>query len=193
MKIAGCNMLIEVVARDEGDVKKNKIIFHKLKTLKLSWLSSLTNFCVENYTFEFPALEELEVFDCTKMKIFCPGVLSTPKLNKVYYHRWTKWIWEDDLNTSIQEVYRKINERKERDAYEFQAACSIESSSLESKWRNAKSSEEDGAGPSTQHLVLQNAESSKQDGSGLSTQHLVLQNEERSKEDGAGPSTQHLE
>ncbi|TXG66092.1 hypothetical protein EZV62_007367 [Acer yangbiense] len=72
----------EVLARDEGDVTKYKIIFSKLKTLILSSLSSLTNFCVENYTFEFPALEELEVVDCNKMEIFCPGIISTPKLNK---------------------------------------------------------------------------------------------------------------
>ncbi|KAK3200794.1 hypothetical protein Dsin_024209 [Dipteronia sinensis] len=58
---------------------------------------------------------------------------------------------------------------------------------------NAESSEEDGAGPSTQHQVLQNTESSEEDGSGLSTQDLVLENEESSEEDGAGPSTQHLE
>ncbi|KAK0602110.1 hypothetical protein LWI29_030421 [Acer saccharum] len=58
---------------------------------------------------------------------------------------------------------------------------------------NTKSSEEDGAGPSTQHQVLQNTESSEEDGAGLSTQHLVLKNEESYEEDGAGPSTQHLE
>ncbi|KAK0602081.1 hypothetical protein LWI29_030165 [Acer saccharum] len=59
--------------------------------------------------------------------------------------------------------------------------------------QNAESSEEDGTGPSTQHQVLQNTESSEEDGSGLSMQHLVLQNEESSEEEGAGPSTQHLE
>ncbi|TXG66105.1 hypothetical protein EZV62_007380 [Acer yangbiense] len=152
MKLRSCDKLTEVVARDEGDVTKNKIIFHKLKTLILDSLSSLTNFCVENYTFEFPALEKLEVFDCTKMEIFCPG--------------------------------------------------------------NSESSEEDGAGPSTQHQVLHNTESSEEDiwlwsfpatsgvteypefeedGSSPSTKHLVLQNAESYEEDGAGPSTEHLE
>ncbi|KAK0600968.1 hypothetical protein LWI29_020019 [Acer saccharum] len=58
---------------------------------------------------------------------------------------------------------------------------------------DTKSSEEDGAGPSTQHQVLQNTKSSEEDGAGLSTQHLVLKNEESYEEDGAGPSTQHLE
>ncbi|KAK0602141.1 hypothetical protein LWI29_030773 [Acer saccharum] len=58
--------------------------------------------------------------------------------------------------------------------------------------QNAESSEEDGAGPSTQHQVLQNEESSEEDGAGLSTQHQVLQNTESSEEDGSGLSTQHL-
>ncbi|TXG66094.1 hypothetical protein EZV62_007369 [Acer yangbiense] len=186
MEIISCNMLTEVVARDEGEVTKNKIIFHKLKTLILSTLSNLTNFCVENYTFEFPALEKLEVVDCTKMEIFCPGDLSTPKLNEVYNQKWT-WIWEGDLNTTIQEMYR--NRTNAKSSEEDGSGPSTQHQVLQ----NTKSSEEDGAGPSTQHLVLQNTESYEEDGAGPSTQHLALQNTESYEEDGAGPSTQHLE
>ncbi|KAK3197794.1 hypothetical protein Dsin_021209 [Dipteronia sinensis] len=82
MRIISCDILTEVVARDEGDITKYNIIFHKLKHLTLRSLSSIKNFCVENYTFEFPALEDLRMFCCTEMEIFCPGVLSTPKLNE---------------------------------------------------------------------------------------------------------------
>ncbi|TXG66102.1 hypothetical protein EZV62_007377 [Acer yangbiense] len=156
MKIEGCDMLTEVVARDEGDVTKNKIIFHKLKTLILSSLSSLTNFCVEDYTFEFPALEKLEVFDCTKMEIFCRGVLSTPNLNK-------------NAESSEEDM--------------FSIKWSFHLTSIVTEYRE---SEEDGSSPSKQHLGLQNAESSEalflpqniwcysyeEDGAGPSTQHL---------------------
>ncbi|KAK3200789.1 hypothetical protein Dsin_024204 [Dipteronia sinensis] len=148
MSIVGCDKLTEVVARDEGDVTKYKIIFHRLKTLTLTSLSSLTNFCDEDYTFEFPAFEELEVFDCTKMEIFCPGVLSTPNLNKVCNPYATDWIWEGDLNTTIQEIYRT---KKEGDTF-ASGDYSDDYSSTENEQRNAESPKVDGAGPSTLHL-----------------------------------------
>ncbi|TXG66093.1 hypothetical protein EZV62_007368 [Acer yangbiense] len=194
MKITSCDMLTEVVARDEGDVTKNKIIFHKLKTLILSSLSSLTNFCVEDYTFEFPALEKLEVFDCTKMEIFCQGVLSTPNLNKVYYRRWTTYcIWEGDLNTTIQEMYGRRNKRTNAESSEEDMFSIKWSFHLTPSVTEYRESEEDGSSPSKQHLGLQNAESSEEDGAAPSTKHLVLQNTESYEEDGAGPSMQHLE
>lgn len=53
-----------------AEAATNEITFSKLKSLSLSYLPSLTSFCLVNYTFRFPSLEELTVRGCPSMKIF---------------------------------------------------------------------------------------------------------------------------
>ncbi|KAB1202365.1 hypothetical protein CJ030_MR8G007349 [Morella rubra] len=72
------------VVDEEVEVKQNEVItFSNLAYLKLDCLAVLENFCSRSYSFNFPALEEVTMRQCPEMKIFCPGVLSTPKLKKV--------------------------------------------------------------------------------------------------------------
>ncbi|XP_044497663.1 uncharacterized protein LOC123219746 [Mangifera indica] len=107
--IQKCKLLTGVVA-GEGD-QEEEIVFGQLKTLELSCLSSLTSFCSANYSFKFPCLEQVVVSQCPKLNIFSQGALSTPLLKKIesteeYNHQ--KFFWEDDLNSTIQQIFTKM-------------------------------------------------------------------------------------
>ncbi|KAL9450745.1 hypothetical protein AB3S75_012472 [Citrus x aurantiifolia] len=119
MKISGCNMITEIVADDDDAAKDEIIVFNELMKLTLSYLKSLTSFCSGSCAIKFPSLEILVVDDCHNMKIFSRGELSTPMLHKVQLKTWDRecWAWEDDLNTTIQQVNLKressIKKRRE--------------------------------------------------------------------------------
>ncbi|EOY11233.1 NB-ARC domain-containing disease resistance protein, putative isoform 2, partial [Theobroma cacao] len=100
--------------RAECDEGKRCIVFTRLKYLKLSCLPTLASFCLGDQIFEFPALENMIVTACPKMKIFCRGDLSTPQLRKVISKekRWgidwegkeEGW-WEVDLKTTVKWMF----------------------------------------------------------------------------------------
>ncbi|KAH9752939.1 Disease resistance protein [Citrus sinensis] len=83
LKVSGCPKLEEIVGHVGQEVKENRIAFSKLKVLILDDLPRLTSFCLENYTLEFPSLEQVFVTLCPDMMTFSLGILSTPKLYKV--------------------------------------------------------------------------------------------------------------
>ncbi|KAJ6694558.1 hypothetical protein OIU85_005258 [Salix viminalis] len=98
MSITNCEMVTEIVASN-GDEAGNEIIFRKLESLKLDCLASLTSFCSVNFTFRFPCLTEVIVTNCPKMKTFSLGILSTPRLQKVWLsEKKDKGQWKRDLN-----------------------------------------------------------------------------------------------
>ncbi|KAH9728327.1 hypothetical protein KPL70_008994 [Citrus sinensis] len=82
MKVDGCSKITELVVAIEADEANEEIFFPKLESLDLNRLQSLTTFCSANYNFKFPSLCYLSVSACPKMKIFCRGVLSAPRLEK---------------------------------------------------------------------------------------------------------------
>ncbi|KAK3200418.1 hypothetical protein Dsin_023833 [Dipteronia sinensis] len=102
MEIAFCKSMIEVVAKG-GDVTEDKIIFSKLRTLTLDNLPSLSCFCSENYTFELPSLEEIDVSICPEMKYFSLGDITTRILQKVR-RDFEDCTLEGGLNTTIQKT-----------------------------------------------------------------------------------------
>ncbi|XP_044478071.1 uncharacterized protein LOC123205206 [Mangifera indica] len=79
LSIRRCEMMIEVLANDEG-IEKDEIVFGKLEGLLLFDLESLTGFGSGKYNLKFPSLESLSVSQCSKMKIFFEGGLNMPKL-----------------------------------------------------------------------------------------------------------------
>ncbi|XP_031273417.1 uncharacterized protein LOC116131896 [Pistacia vera] len=109
MEIRECDMLIEIVENDQ-DGAKDEITFNKLKWLSLEKLPSLTCFCTGKCTFKFQTLEELIVKDCPNMKTFCEGVLSTPRLQKVWEDKCLNIgsCSEGELNTILQQLHRSL-------------------------------------------------------------------------------------
>ncbi|KAL5823719.1 hypothetical protein ACOSQ4_021619 [Xanthoceras sorbifolium] len=106
MSIDECYVMTEIVAN--GDVKEDNIVFSKLKSLSLIGLSSLTSFCSVNCTLNFPSLNYLHLSKCPKMKLFSSGVLNTPMLQQIESVS-DEDIWEGDLNTTIQRMYKALN------------------------------------------------------------------------------------
>ncbi|KAJ6694539.1 hypothetical protein OIU85_005242 [Salix viminalis] len=105
MSIKKCEMVTEIVASN-GDEAGNEIIFRKLQSLKLDCLASLTSFCSVDFTFRFPCLTEVIVTNCPEMKTFSLGILSTPKLRKVWLsEEKDKGHWKRDLNITIQQLH----------------------------------------------------------------------------------------
>ncbi|XP_044477832.1 probable disease resistance protein At4g27220 isoform X2 [Mangifera indica] len=111
MKIESCRLITEIVSNKTDEVAEDEIVFVQLKLLSLKYLKSLICFCSGNYTLKFPSLEELTVPGCPKMKTFSVGNLNTPSLQKIQQNRWEKdeWIWEGDLNATIQRLHEKEN------------------------------------------------------------------------------------
>ncbi|KAH9752940.1 Disease resistance protein [Citrus sinensis] len=111
LKVSGCPKLEEIVGHVGQEVKENRIAFSKLKVLILDDLPRLTSFCLENYTLEFPSLEQVFVTLCPDMMTFSLGILSTPKLYKVQVSKKEEGEphhWEGNLNSTIQKCYEEM-------------------------------------------------------------------------------------
>ncbi|KAK9206191.1 hypothetical protein WN943_016464 [Citrus x changshan-huyou] len=113
VSVSECSKITELVVASEGDAANDEIIFPKLEYLNLHRLQSLTTFCSANYTFKFLSLWRLSVSACPKMKIFCGGVFSAPRLKEVWLNGQN--CWDGDLNTTIQLSYYKTNAQSSTD------------------------------------------------------------------------------
>ena len=81
IRIFSCKRMTEIVANEGSEAEAgDEIVFNNLKCLFLCDLPSLTAFHLGNRTIKFPSLDYAYVVNCPKLKIFCSGVLSTPKL-----------------------------------------------------------------------------------------------------------------
>ncbi|KAJ4721537.1 Disease resistance protein [Melia azedarach] len=98
-----CSGMTEVVAAASSEV--DNIIFRKLESLTLVNLESLASFCSGNCTFRFSSLEYLCVIDCPKMKIFCRGEISTPRIQVRFGQGLNERRWESDLNKTIEQLH----------------------------------------------------------------------------------------
>ncbi|GMI65296.1 hypothetical protein HRI_000198900 [Hibiscus trionum] len=105
MRIRDCVTVREIVAKGKDDAK-DMISFSKLKCLVLHYLPNLTSFCLEEYKFHFPSLEQVIVRQCPKLKIFCHGDLITPKLHRVQLSEedYTGF-WAGDLKNTINKLH----------------------------------------------------------------------------------------
>nr|POE92898.1 hypothetical protein CFP56_17554 [Quercus suber] len=108
--IWGCKRMTEIVANEGSEAEAgDETAFNNLTILSLNYLPSITAFHSENRTIKFPSLNTVRVLNCPKLKIFCSGVLSTPKLKQVWMER--KQILkkegdgDGDLNATIKEYW----------------------------------------------------------------------------------------
>ncbi|KAA8516925.1 hypothetical protein F0562_017257 [Nyssa sinensis] len=98
---------------EEGEERIDKIVFPKLTDLILKDLENLSIFCYGNYDFEFPSLVKVTVVRCPKMRTFCSGQLSAPKLTEVETYDEGSVVWNGDLNSTIQHLSQKSLQKLE--------------------------------------------------------------------------------
>ncbi|TYG47948.1 hypothetical protein ES288_D11G383600v1 [Gossypium darwinii] len=104
MRIRECEMMREVIVSEEDDTSC-EIVFSKLKRLELCCLQSLTSFCSGSYTLRFPFLEQVTLSQCPRMKNFCQGELTTPKLHKLQLTETDfRGRWAGNLNATIEQL-----------------------------------------------------------------------------------------
>ncbi|XP_028759120.1 uncharacterized protein LOC114718038 [Neltuma alba] len=110
MKVAQCAMMEEIVTVEENEgEKQDEVVFCKLKSLELVSLRNLTSFSnsQSKAVFTFPSLERVKVSECLKLEKFSEKI-STPSLDKVDIlegEEGNKWLWEGDLNATIQKIF----------------------------------------------------------------------------------------
>uniref|UniRef100_A0A2C9WIT6 AAA+ ATPase domain-containing protein n=1 Tax=Manihot esculenta TaxID=3983 RepID=A0A2C9WIT6_MANES len=103
MTVGDCSRMTEIVTSDGDDQTEDEIInFDKLKFLELDDLPHLISFCSGNNAFNFPALENVTVNGCSRMKIFAFGLLNTPKLRGILLEHQQRW--EGNLNATLAEM-----------------------------------------------------------------------------------------
>ncbi|KAK8715343.1 hypothetical protein V6N13_042679 [Hibiscus sabdariffa] len=109
LSISDCETMEEIIACESEEVHGD-IVFPQLKYLQLSCLPSLATFSLMHHAFEFPVLLRVIVTKCPKMRNFCRGDLSTPKLQQMHLTRDDEdelW-WDGDLNTTIEHMLDKM-------------------------------------------------------------------------------------
>ncbi|CAL5431151.1 unnamed protein product [Camellia sinensis] len=119
-----CSMMEEVVAKEE-DKEEGRISITplpKLEFLELEDLPELKSFCHVTHVWELPLVENFTVLNCPKMKTFSPGVICTPKLQRVFVKdqkyassigvKGEDWLWISDLNQTILHLIEKRNKKK---------------------------------------------------------------------------------
>ncbi|KAI7993126.1 hypothetical protein LOK49_LG12G02614 [Camellia lanceoleosa] len=120
-----CSMMEEVVAKEEDkeEGRINRTPLPKLEYLELEDLPELKSFCHVTHVWELPLVENITVLNCPEMKTFSPGVICTPKLQRVFvkkgrdkWHLGRKgedWLWISDLNQTILHVIEKQQQQEQ--------------------------------------------------------------------------------
>ena len=110
IRIQYCERMTEIVANEGSEAEAgDEIAFNNLKYFRFANLPSLTAFHLGNRIIKFPSLDYVYVENCPKLKIFCSGVLSTPKLRSGWMEK--KQILRKegdgdvDLNATIKEYW----------------------------------------------------------------------------------------
>ncbi|GMP73000.1 hypothetical protein CsSME_00030864 [Camellia sinensis var. sinensis] len=110
--VMDCEEMEEIVAAKQNGGQQEeervdyKMVFKSLRYLILEDLPNLSGFCIggDDFPFEWPSLERLEVLDCPKMKTFAATTSgSTPKLKEVEVGNFKKIPLQGmDLNQFVQ-------------------------------------------------------------------------------------------
>ncbi|RVW88111.1 hypothetical protein CK203_042915 [Vitis vinifera] len=116
--------MMEVVVENEGGEGADEIVFCKLQHIVLLCFPNLTSFSSGGYIFSFPSLEHMVVEECPKMKIFSSGPITTPRLERVEVAD-DEWHWQDDLNTTIHNLFIRTHGNVEVEIVELGAGSTL--------------------------------------------------------------------
>ncbi|KAL5708550.1 hypothetical protein ACHQM5_019336 [Ranunculus cassubicifolius] len=101
LEIIRCNVMETVIGHQaaEGDSEKDKAVFPKLESLRLWNLPQLSSFVRQDILFDWPSLENFDIYNCLGLKKLPLGHGSMPKL-KDFWARPRSWFdgleWEED-------------------------------------------------------------------------------------------------
>ncbi|THG08241.1 hypothetical protein TEA_010991 [Camellia sinensis var. sinensis] len=118
LAVIKCSMMEEVVANEEDGGRINRTPLPKLEYLVLKDLPELKSFCHVTHDWDLPLVDDVTILNCPKMKTFSPGVICTPKLQRVFVkegkYKWSPgkegedWLWINDLNQTILHLIEKF-------------------------------------------------------------------------------------
>lgn len=80
LKISNCKIMEQIVSTREHDEEDN--MFSELKSLELNSLPNLARFCIGK-CIEFPLLEKLNVWNCTKLGAFIGGPMTKSRKGEI--------------------------------------------------------------------------------------------------------------
>ncbi|KAM5562893.1 hypothetical protein ABKV19_017860 [Rosa sericea] len=78
LEIRFCKKIEAIVAADEGEETEDESMLPQLSSLILLDLPNLGSFSQGKYTFDWPLVEKIIIYDCINMNNFCSGFLSIP-------------------------------------------------------------------------------------------------------------------
>ncbi|KAH9752927.1 Disease resistance protein [Citrus sinensis] len=80
LNVSICKKIEEIIGHVGEEAKENRIAFSKLKLLILDDLPRLASFCLENYTLEFPSLEQIGFRDIKYLQLS-----HFPRLQEIWH------------------------------------------------------------------------------------------------------------
>ncbi|XP_038695894.1 uncharacterized protein LOC119993057 [Tripterygium wilfordii] len=105
-----CAMMASIVECAGESETEDDIIFHQLEEIYIYRMPNLSSFCGSGkHAFKLPSLKEVTVENCPRLKTFCEGPLSTFKLWSLHVSLYKKR-WNGDLNTTIQALYKEMDD-----------------------------------------------------------------------------------
>ncbi|KAD7477339.1 hypothetical protein E3N88_00475 [Mikania micrantha] len=104
LSIRLCKAMKVIVREEHGEESSSKVVFPRLKSIKLDDLPNLAGFFIGmNIDFEWRSLDYVMIKDCPQMMVFTSGESIAPKLK--YIHT---WLGKHDLECGLnfhQEVF----------------------------------------------------------------------------------------
>ncbi|XLS82899.1 hypothetical protein HN51_048730 [Arachis hypogaea] len=106
IEISNCKSMQWIVSNEGEESLHDEIVFEQLQELQFESLENLRRFYNGGFTLSFPSLEQLKVFKCNRMEIFCEGTINTNKLSAGFFKYGDATPLEVDLNSTLRNIYR---------------------------------------------------------------------------------------
>lgn len=102
IKVWNCNSIQTIVAKEQDERTSRGIKLVRLNHIDLSNLESLECFYSGNNNLQLPSLIQADIWDCPKMKIFCPGSILANSFKGI---KASNLVFYDDLNSSVKKLF----------------------------------------------------------------------------------------
>ncbi|RYR24613.1 hypothetical protein Ahy_B02g058123 [Arachis hypogaea] len=112
LEVETCESLEEIVGEEQQNAmtEDDVIEFKQLERITLRSLESLECFYSGNATLKLPSLIQLDIVDCSKMKVFSHGNVSVSRRIQVSYNSSDDLVFHHDLNAAA--VWQFLSEER---------------------------------------------------------------------------------